>query len=591
MPIGKILYGVSSSGATPHYENELLLGYPPYDWVTDRALREGSEFAQAPSGAEDAWITGRDYTFEGEFRFIPDKPSTSPERSVVAGPQSWQAFLDYCRDKNDFRFAPFSTIPDFYVEKCYLVEPIRGFGANLADLSRGVRLVMRTTSMDFTQAMRGIMLEYKPGAHLNEVSTGASYARGSTANFIGSPSSAAQGQLVKGAASGIIRDAVRTSSSERMTLLEHASTNTIIRSAQLDSTAWQHSTGLIATANYRTAPDGTTTADRLVVSTSAGAHRVAQSSESNGLTLPMTTGQVLSAIGHFLGDQVTWVEFTVESTAGAHTGALIDLASTGRTASSVAASGGVIAIAPVFRELNDNWVEVQFAGNFNSSSTAYRVSVRAFGPAASCSFTPATTNEGFYAWGIHVEAASTNGAGYTPTSYIATSSASATRSADALSFHWPWKPQASWVYTKWQERGSINMADRRLWVIGTTAYAGPYFCAQLSTTNRRAIYSGTTDPATFAAASAASSGNLYDIHELLVTLSSAGQIRCYTSINGGTEVTGAASTSSIALPGAWAATTKLVLNEGNGVNAGAEGFMHVKAGVGNVASIAAARSA
>lgn len=592
MPTAKLLWGVSSSGSTPHYENELLLGYPPYDWITDRVVREGSEFVQGPSGVEDAWITGRDFTFEGEFRFIPDKPSTAPDRSVVAGPNSWQAFLDYCRDKNDFRFVPYSSLPDFYVEKCYLVEPIRGFGGNLADLTRGVRLVLRSTSMDFTQAMRGIALEYKPGALLHEVSTGVSFSRASSAAYIRSPSTAAQGHTVAYNASGLIRDQHRTSSSERMTLLEHASTNALIRSAALDSTAWE-TLGMTVTANYRTAPDGTTTADRLVASTSSGDHYLTQSSSASGTTLAMTTGQVVSVTAHLRADTYTYVKVTgVPTTAGGTFGANVDLNSTGRTADSNVSGVGVSATTPTFRELNDGWAQVQFSGYLNSTSTSFQVRVRLTNSTFGNTLVGATSGDGVSVWGVQAETASTAGEGYVPTSYIPTGTTAATRVADSLSFGWPWKPQAMWVYAKWQERGSAYMSDKRVWTLGATTAAAPFLAYQLTTSVRRAIYSGTTDPNSFVAGGAATSGILDDIHEVLVLLTSGGTVQSRSSINGAAEIIGTASTAKDALPGAWVASPKFLLNAGDGTSAGAEGYIHVKVGMGSgVGSIAAARSA
>ena len=89
MPIGRILWGAASSGA--HYENQLDVGYPLYDPVTDRPAREGSAWAQLPSGLEDAWITGRDFQLTAQVRFIPDSAGT-PTRGVVAGPGACSSF-------------------------------------------------------------------------------------------------------------------------------------------------------------------------------------------------------------------------------------------------------------------------------------------------------------------------------------------------------------------------------------------------------------------------------------------------------------------------------------------------------------------
>jgi len=152
------LWGTTSSGGAA-YGKTLTLGYPLYDVVTDREPREGSEWLQAPSGVEDAWITGRDYVMTCAVRWVPDSTSAVPSRSAVAAApaqaDAWQNFLDYCRDKNPFRFCPDAALTTKYVDACYLVEPMRGFGQNLENLTRGVTLKIRNANVDFTRALLG----------------------------------------------------------------------------------------------------------------------------------------------------------------------------------------------------------------------------------------------------------------------------------------------------------------------------------------------------------------------------------------------------------------------------------------------------
>lgn len=161
MPVSSLLWGTN-------FENQVSIGYPLFDVVTDREERDGSEHIQSPAGVEDSWITGRDYTLDVEARWIPDGPNTSPVQTQLSGPVSWQEFLDWARDTNSFRFVPDATVPDFYVDNVYLVEPRKGFGSLTADIKRKVQLKLRNATKDFHEALRGIMFEYRPGTDLTQ---------------------------------------------------------------------------------------------------------------------------------------------------------------------------------------------------------------------------------------------------------------------------------------------------------------------------------------------------------------------------------------------------------------------------------------
>ena len=159
--ISSLLFGTN-------FENRIDIGFPLFDILTDREERDGSEHIQSPSGIEDSWITGRDYVIDTEVRWIPDGPNTSPVQTQLSGPVSWQEFLDWARDANALRFVPDATVPDFYIDNVYLVEPRKGFGNLSPDLKRNVRLKLRNATKDFHEALRGIMFEYAPGTSLTD---------------------------------------------------------------------------------------------------------------------------------------------------------------------------------------------------------------------------------------------------------------------------------------------------------------------------------------------------------------------------------------------------------------------------------------
>lgn len=193
MPARKILWGTN-------YENELLPG-ELYNIVTDREPRDGSEFVQGASGIEDSWITGFDYVMDAEARFVPDLPGGSV--SPISGPLGWQDFMDWARAKNPFRFVPDASLPDFYVDGCYLVEPMRGLGGLGTDIKRRISLKIRSANQDFHQALRGLMFEYQAGMSL--LSPLATFVRATAATRRGLPG-ALTTSIGASDLSGVLRD-------------------------------------------------------------------------------------------------------------------------------------------------------------------------------------------------------------------------------------------------------------------------------------------------------------------------------------------------------------------------------------------------
>lgn len=102
--------------------------------------REGSECAQATSGAEDAWIVGTDQYLEGDVRWIPG--ATAGSITGWDGSTGWAAFLAWARAKNAFRFFPDATSGTY--QSVYLVEPAKGAPTvEETDGTRRLRLKLR----------------------------------------------------------------------------------------------------------------------------------------------------------------------------------------------------------------------------------------------------------------------------------------------------------------------------------------------------------------------------------------------------------------------------------------------------------------
>ena len=133
------------------FAKSIVFELPLFDVVTDREPREGSEWADAPSGVRDAWLVGKDYTMECDVGWIPN---TSGTYTPISGADSWQDFLDWARAANAFRFIPDEATPGTFIPNCYLVETLRGFG-RVDATRRTVRLKIRNDTYDFHRALMG----------------------------------------------------------------------------------------------------------------------------------------------------------------------------------------------------------------------------------------------------------------------------------------------------------------------------------------------------------------------------------------------------------------------------------------------------
>lgn len=102
------------------YTGTLTIGYPLDNAVAYSKNRDGSEYVQSPSGVEDAWIVGTDFTLSGDIRWIPTTASTNPSQSGWDDTIGWQSFLESARAKNAFRWYPDKTLGAYHT--VYLVN-------------------------------------------------------------------------------------------------------------------------------------------------------------------------------------------------------------------------------------------------------------------------------------------------------------------------------------------------------------------------------------------------------------------------------------------------------------------------------------
>jgi hypothetical protein len=133
--IPKINWGTS-------FANTLNFGYPLDGAISWPEPRLGSEFRQAPSGIEDAWIVGNDYYLEGAMRWIPTANTTDPLATGWDGATGVSAFLAWARAKNQFRFYPDKDSGSYILS--YLVAPMGGKPELGRDGTRTINLQIRS---------------------------------------------------------------------------------------------------------------------------------------------------------------------------------------------------------------------------------------------------------------------------------------------------------------------------------------------------------------------------------------------------------------------------------------------------------------
>ena len=174
-------------------------------------------------------------------------------------------------------------------------------------------------------------------------------------------------------------------------LLENSATNLLLYSEQFNNAAWTKNVGGVAaapvvTANYGVAPDGQTTADRVVLALNAGTTLTDMSDISQGTTTVAGTTYT----------QSVWLKTTDASTK------VLQLSFSGETPKLITVTG--------------TWQRFSNTGVASDTIRGFRLALRG------------TTGTSYSAdvliWGAQ------QGVGSYPTSYIATTSAQVTRAAD-----------------------------------------------------------------------------------------------------------------------------------------------------------------
>jgi hypothetical protein len=262
----------------------------------------------------------------------------------------------------------------------------RGFGDQLYDLS-GQR-----PSLDLNFANSKSLVDAVTGQNL------VTFTRASSGTYVGSDG------LIKTATTDTPRFDHNPTTNESLGLLvEESRTNLLLRSEEFGDAAWTTAAATV-TSNTGVAPDGSSTADTI---TSSGSAIVSQATVKAASAITYT-GSL------FVKGTVTAFSFSIDDGATVNRGRVVFNLSTG-TISSTNNDGTFTGTSGTITLFPNGWYKLTITTTTNSTTS---VRLRPFWSGSGTSID---------AWGAQLEAASF------PTSYIPTTTATVTRSADVAS--------------------------------------------------------------------------------------------------------------------------------------------------------------
>jgi hypothetical protein len=345
----------------------------------------------------------------------------------------------------------------------------------------------------------------------------------------------------------------------RTLLLEPQRTNLVWPSEDFTGARWP-ATASSVTTNATAAPDGATTADKLVENNANATHFIQQT-----MTLTANTVYTISVFAKaaertriVLGpaSNVSWV-------AAAGSSAQFDL-----SAGTVIADNGQNArITP----LANGWYRLSVTRTFGPSNATGGILIVLLGPGNAGTYTGDGTS-GVFLFGGQIEA------GPEASAYVPTSTGTVTRNADNL--YWslaslnPCREMT--VYTRSVVLNRFTTGGRRIFHVGDTLASGVRFFAE---TNSGGFFRLTHDNGVTGVDSDGPTGIVRgDIMELRGVLAASGAVGLNTTVNGGAETTGVVSAGN-ALAANWA-ETRFYLNSASDGGENVAAYTHAAIALG-----------
>jgi hypothetical protein len=257
-------------------------------------------------------------------------------------------------------------------------------------------------------------------------------------------------------------------------LLEGAGQNLLTYSASLNTSPW-FATRVTITANATTAPDESVTAEKLVETTDTGAHHCSRS-------FAFTAGVTYTLSAHVKAAERSAGNLRLGNGVVNFSGGVADCAFDLVAGTAIKGPSGIRA---GIRELADGWYRIWITGTADASLSD-NASAVFLSNGATGTYTGDGTS-GMYVWGVQLEVAAE------PTSYIATTTAAESRSADVLTDGY----MASFEATAVGLPNQLVQEDASAaWVSGTT-YAVDALVHRVETHRvykRLVAGAGTTEP-------------------------------------------------------------------------------------------------
>lgn len=222
--------------------------------------------------------------------------------------------------------------------------------------------------------------------------------------------------VLRQAASGALRHAFDPPSGEYLGgVIEEQRSNLLLRSHEFDNASWTKSAASIS-ANAGTAPDGTTTADKLVEDSSNGVHLAYQD-----VTISSGVTHTLSVVASDAGRSQIFL--SAQNTSGTNGFSAYFNLSTGAVTGLAAAGTGTAISATTINLGGGRW-RCCITGIVGSSATTARC--HTYLASSGSPGYQGNGTSGVYLWGAQLEA------GAVVTSIIATAGSQATRNADLI---------------------------------------------------------------------------------------------------------------------------------------------------------------
>lgn len=298
-------------------------------------------------------------------------------------------------------------------------------------------------------------------------------------------------------------------------LLEGSRTNTLLQSQAL-ATTWT-SNLLTATNNVAAAPDGTTTATGLVpTAVSSNQHRVIQA-------VTITADENVAFSMYLKANGYNAIKIQVVDTATNVIGYVINFdASTGLLGTTSVSGGGAIYTTSV-TALPGGWYRFSLGGKLGGAVTAVTVFAQVFDTIANANASTAFTGDGVkgvLAWGAQLERASAFAS-----SYIKTTSATATRAADSLTLGFNFGPMdlttlCRFARPVWADASGNIGTFNGFWGLGATGAGTPLLRCNADNTARQIysqVFTGVVDSLATSAIPAGASLSLCSQFRLLTT--------------------------------------------------------------------------